>query len=562
MRAISVTSGELGRAASVLTALALGIATVSCQYLTIPRGVAVDGLTAPRTWASVEIGGYTRGQLLDAGVVGLERWGWGPGQRIAPPEPESIAPGDYLEILHLSDAQIRDQSILTRSDYELYDQILSSTLRLELIEDFDSLLLAAILRGYRLTAADYSQERRAVVAAVHTGDLIDISLVTELMDASAAVRYACNAIAEGNEEVPPLGFLSVPGNHDGLTFGVIDDKHSRTWEIGLNRLEFHLASMALLGAVWPDEMATHNEAVDAVLSREVAALYGAPVFSIRIRELAASGQGVSPTLERVPIALKARVNTPNEEDNALQPGYFSVSRNGFRIIVLDTRAERTHAGAVGHVQLGWLYHELKESLASREPALVFAHHHPEAFTDGIVNLIVGDSGSDQLQAILDSFPHVLGYFYGHAHRYKAGVEGEMLYVQSPSLVDYPQGALLVRIEREAATSRYEVQIDHVKAAPNRATGPGLVFDGVQDEAHVYAQFDALESRTNPDAKREVPYGDLAQPSDGKRFVREISWDSDDKKLSAEELFGGAKGVARISEARTQLLGEPAGRWAE
>lgn len=72
--------------------------------------------------------------------------GWGPMQPWKPANKAAkTGPGEFIEILHLSDAQIRDTLILDRSKYRLNDVILTNTLRYELIEDLDSLLLAAIL---------------------------------------------------------------------------------------------------------------------------------------------------------------------------------------------------------------------------------------------------------------------------------------------------------------------------------------------------------------------------------------------------------------------------------
>lgn len=526
------------------------------SYFEIPRPAAVNALTSARRWEGEPMAGYTRARLVDEGVAGLQLWGLGPRSRWDPRHEGTAPQSQFLAILHLSDAQVRDTAILRRSDFEISDLVLPSTTRLELIEDLDSLLLAALLRGFRTATKALVDEHPDAVLAVHTGDLTDISLVTEMIDATAAVRYGCHGpqLPEGHA-LPSLPFVSVPGNHDGLTFGVIEDWRTMTWELGMNRLEFHLASLELLEDVRPSACAARNEAVEAVLRGVIPHLEGAPTFSKRLEEREERRMPMDPeaadVLRTTPVALKGRISTPREEDGALQPGYFSLVRRGFRIVVLDTRSKQTHDGAVGPVQVGWLYRELAESLAARQPVLVFAHHHPSEFSSsGPFSL--SRSADRSVMRMLTSFPHVIGYFYGHSHKLKAAAENGVAFVQAPSIVDFPMGGLALRVERRGHGEAFDLTVEHVMVAPDRSKGEGVVLAGLQDEALIYAWHDAGE-------KASLDYDELGpEPEEDWTHSRRIRWSRG--APAPRELLGSNGAVKRISRARSRLLGEEAGAW--
>jgi hypothetical protein len=379
-----------------------------------------------------------------------------------------------------------------------------------------------------------------------------------MIDAAGAINFACNGFSGNTERVlAPLPFLSVPGNHDGLTFGVIKDSDTKTWELGLNRLEFHLASLLLLQDVWPNACVSQNEALCALLEGKLKSLEGAPVFSKRVLERfthvgRGTGRGV---LRHTPVALKGRINTPKEEDDAVQPGYFSLLRNGFRIIVLDTRSKNTHRGSLGPVQLGWLFCELSASLSARQPVLIFTHHHPRDFSSAHFLSPLSHEGT-ALRRVFIAFPHVLGYFYGHAHKFEAIPEDGVWFVQAPSLVDFPLGALLLRVERQTGSLQYQMTIEHVKVGPDRSNGAGLVLDALQDEALIYAWYDAgAKDKDFPE------YGSLSNNSHSfMSFSKEVAWRDPGSGPTAQEALGSSDAVERISDERVRIIKEPRGAW--
>jgi 3',5'-cyclic AMP phosphodiesterase CpdA len=139
-----------------------------------------------------------------------------------------------VEFLHVSDAQIRDERAYDPAQLRRFDTLLSSSIRAPLVEALDGVVLNAFLHSYLKQTAAYPDDAPPYFV-VHTGDLIDISLVTELIDAYLAL----GSIAA---EVP---VYSLVGNHDGLTFGNLSDSRTTTWELGVGRKEFVLGSLLL-----------------------------------------------------------------------------------------------------------------------------------------------------------------------------------------------------------------------------------------------------------------------------------------------------------------------------
>jgi Calcineurin-like phosphoesterase len=513
------------------------------KHFSIPRVAAVKALMTTRKWGEKEIAGYARATLVDEGVIGLEQCGWGPMRPWVPAGKTTTSSGEFLEILLLSDAQIRDTHILDRKNYSLKTLITGSSYNYGLVNN--SVFLAAILRGYRKAIASYDSSRLKGVLAVFTGDLLEFSLVTEMIDGAGAVNYACK---EHAPTPPSLPFLLVPGNHDGLIFVKTEAKNARTWELGLNQLEFSLASLELLKNDRSHECAVKNEAVTELLKGNVKILKGAHELSQRLKDRG-NGAG-SDVLHYVPVALKGKVKVADKEVGAIQTGYFSVVRNGFRIICLDTRSEQGKLGNVGPVQLGWLYHELSQSLAERQPVLIFAHHHPRYFQ--WLSKWFGEGKA--LKNMVGSFPHVLGYFSGHKHKFKVTCEDSVWFVQAPSLVHFPMGALLIRVERQKDSQNYRLTIEHVKAGPDRSKGAGLVLDGLQDEALVYAWYDSYDSK-----KKELKYSTRICASEG--FMspsKPIKWDV--QRPEAKKALANDDLIKSITEKRVLLLNEKKGAW--
>src|SRR5262249_8872685 len=75
---------------------------------------------------------------------------------------------------------------------------------------------------------------------VHTGDLLDISVASELIE-GVDILHAAKKRFGGTTN--GYRFFNVAGNHDGLTFGNIADEQSDTHGLGVNRSAFVLSQV-------------------------------------------------------------------------------------------------------------------------------------------------------------------------------------------------------------------------------------------------------------------------------------------------------------------------------
>ena len=145
------------------------------------------------------------------------------------------------EFLHVSDAQIRDESLYESSLLDLLqmyslDNLVRVTIRRPLVEKFDAFTLAAFLAGYGKAVA----EKPGNQFVVHTGDLLDISVVTELMDGLHVFKTLSQSF---NTNGSSMKIYSVAGNHDGLVFGNIPDGDADGRGLDINKSEFIFAHL-------------------------------------------------------------------------------------------------------------------------------------------------------------------------------------------------------------------------------------------------------------------------------------------------------------------------------
>ena len=145
------------------------------------------------------------------------------------------------EFLHVSDAQIRDETLYESSPLDLIqlyslDNLLTVTIRRPLVEKFDSFTLAAFLAGYGKAVSHRSGNQ----FVVHTGDLLDISVATELMDGLSVLKNVSSAF---NPTSSAMRIYSVAGNHDGLVFGNIPDGKADGRGLDVNKAEFIFAHL-------------------------------------------------------------------------------------------------------------------------------------------------------------------------------------------------------------------------------------------------------------------------------------------------------------------------------
>jgi len=401
--------------------------------------------------------------------------------------------------LHLSDAQLRDEAMYgapgENSNLTAFDTLFNVTVRRPLVEEYDTLTLASFIAAYR----DYIKESSSPQSAsakpflIHTGDLLDLSVVSELMDALRVFGYWSRPSPEG----PALRLLSVPGNHDGLLFGNTPEWLADSQDVGVNQSEFVLAHLVAdaagressdpvlgYGFAWNENVRSRSGLL------RLAALEGSEpdedkpegrissdidwIKRSRLQFRDATERSLArhdDSILEEPQTFKHAIRVPSTaNDVGLSLGYYSWSHvtpeasgmRGIRYIVLDTRARVNDTGDLDYVQLGWLYNQLCQALTTHQGVIVFAHHQPSEMRGYLPSLReiaelkdfrLSDSKLLLTRAIA-AFPNIIGYFYGHEHGNASRLvkrsasqqtPSDYAMVQTGSLADAPQAGRLVDI---------------------------------------------------------------------------------------------------------------------
>ena len=415
------------------------------------------------------------------------------------------------KFLHLSDAHICDEHIYEASFWkkqrEAADRIKEVAIRAEYVQEYDLLTFASFLAG----AGGDPKVNPDISFIVHTGDLLDISLATELAQSLKIIR-------EFNELYSDLPIYSMAGNHDGLIWGNLPDKYpylggildklgaGHTRGLGVNRTEF------VLGHVLadPDPNQGFGFGLNEIMRRfsptnkpDIKALRKCPptsnteqwdliceqlddiVDALANRADIYKIDDTNDFESRLYTAknLRGAIHTTGEGDkDGLKCGYYSWFRpvdkkvdglNGIRYIALDTRNSESSGGQMDNIQLGWLYNELAEALIGKECVIIFAHHAP------------GKIRSSPFRRMLKEFRNIAAYFYGHEHptdKYDPEIyDGDrFLLVQTPSLIDFPQTGREVEIHmlRNITPKNYlcvRFRWRHVRPEADNAKDGGIGF---------------------------------------------------------------------------------------
>lgn len=352
------------------------------------------------------------------------------------PLSKSMAGSLVAEFLHLSDAQIRDENLYASPDWRAklltYDTYINSSIRHPFVERYDSFTLAAFLIVHGKESSAYGPPMRRPFV-VHTGDLIDISVSTELIDSLSILRaFRCE-----------YEIYSVAGNHDGLTFGNLRDRWTDTRGLGINRSEFVLGHL-LYGSpegfgFESNEIVRRFNSCARGIGKKVPKIRwwhfcnkwlpeGNPCWWDRVHKqtddvLEAAEYRDDPMASRqqnMPLLFRNSIHVSGEADKrSLRLGYYSFVREvpgvekpggikEIRLIVLDTRMSFSADGDIDDVQMGWLYNELSDALRRGQPVIIFGHHAPN-------DMIMRLDRTATFYTMLEKFPNIVAYFHGHSH---------------------------------------------------------------------------------------------------------------------------------------------------
>ena len=254
---------------------------------------------------------------------------------------------------------------------------------------------------------------------------------------------------------------------------------------------------------------------------ELFAAFGDPAF---IQTLLASGRQVPPDPTRRIISKSEYRKligtgrkhgfgyTPKEQldDSEGTASYYAFSRNGIRLISLDTVAEGGgQSGNLDDPQYRWLRSELKRARKNDQLAVAFGHH-TLATMDNTRNdeqagecqpadepgcdrdprrstpLHRGTKGSKTVKALFAEYPNVIAYVAGHTHanavKFNKGKKGRGFWeINTASHIDWPQQSRLIEImdNRDGTLSLFGTLLDSAARVAAPAPGPAGAFSPAQ-----------------------------------------------------------------------------------
>jgi len=115
------------------------------------------------------------------------------------------------------------------------------------------------------------------------------------------------------------------------------------------------------------------------------------------------------------VNMRAKLSFPQNTDAEFIQ--YSVVKNGYCLVFLDSLQENSAEGILCEQRLSWLKSEL--SLNSELPTLVFCHHPPVKLSLPVQDQEQVNYG-DKLLDILCAAPNVKHLFFGHVHRPVSG----------------------------------------------------------------------------------------------------------------------------------------------
>ena len=148
------------------------------------------------------------------------------------------------------------------------------------------------------------------------------------------------------------------------------------------------------------------------------------------------------------------VKKSNKNYNFNKPYYAFTPKKGYRIIVLDNiiTDKVTTQGYLDEEQVLWLKKELEKS--KRDTVLIFMHVPLiEPFTSPNHRL----KNAVQVMSIIESYKNPIGVFQGHYHATRVVQHDNVLYVNSPALVSYPNAFRIINVTNHKDKTVFELK---------------------------------------------------------------------------------------------------------
>ncbi|MBR1424958.1 metallophosphoesterase [bacterium] len=153
--------------------------------------------------------------------------------------------------------------------------------------------------------------------------------------------------------------------------------------------------------------------------------------------------------------------------------YYSFEpKKGYKVIVLDDiiTTEITSQGNIGTEQLKWLKKELDKS--KKDTVLIFMHIPvTEPFASPGHRL----RNASQVRNLIESYKNPIGVFQGHYHAAKVMQKGNVLYVNSPALVSYPNAFRIVNVRNYKDKAVFELNWVETREKSLQKTAKMLLF---------------------------------------------------------------------------------------
>lgn len=172
-----------------------------------------------------------------------------------------------------------------------------------------------------------------------------------------------------------------------------------------------------------------------------------------------------------------------------EKSYYSFSpKKGFLVIVMDPVIDSriTSNGYIDREQLQWLEFQLQNNKDSR---VIIVQHHPllEPFDSSSHKI----TNSDEYLSLLKKYSNVVAVFSGHYHAAKIMRSGNIVFISTPALVQYPNAFRLITITdyKDKTTVKY----DFVET--------GLV--RLQQAGKVTSSFSNIQEGTEADKNGEI-----------------------------------------------------------
>jgi 3',5'-cyclic AMP phosphodiesterase CpdA len=148
------------------------------------------------------------------------------------------------------------------------------------------------------------------------------------------------------------------------------------------------------------------------------------------------------------------VKKSNKNYNFNKPYYAFTPKKGYRVIVLDNiiTDKVTTQGYLDEEQVLWLKKELEKS--KRDTVLIFMNVPLiEPFTSPNHRL----KNAVQVMSIIESYKNPIGVFQGHYHATRVVQHDNVLYVNSPALVSYPNAFRIINVTNHKDKTVFELK---------------------------------------------------------------------------------------------------------